>query len=137
MGSVTPYETGGGKRYRVRYRLPDRSQTDKRRFKTKREAELFLASVEVTKARGEFVSASQSKITLGEWADLWLANQGQLKPSTRLDYETIVRAAIMPRWSNVSLANLTHAGIQNWLTEVSVTAAPSTTRSYHRVTSMC
>jgi integrase len=136
MGSVTPYETGGGKRYRVRYRLPDHSQTDKRGFKTKRDAELFLASVEVTKARGEFVSASQSKITLGVWADLWLANQVQLKPSTRLGYETIVRAAILPRWATVSLADLTHAGIQNWLTEVSATAAPSTTRSYHRVMSM-
>jgi integrase len=136
MGSVTPYETTGGKRYRVRYRLPDHSQTDKRGFKTKRDAELFLASVEVTKARGEFVSASQSKITLGDWADLWLANQVQLKPSTRLGYETIVRAAILPRWANVSLADLTHAGIQNWLTEVSATAAPSTTRSYHRVMSM-
>jgi hypothetical protein len=68
MGSVTPYETGSGRRYRVRYRLPDRSQTDKRGLKTKRDAELFLASVEVTKARGEFVSASQSKISLGEWA---------------------------------------------------------------------
>ncbi len=99
-------------------------------------AELFLASVEATKARGEFVSASQAKITLGEWADVWLANLVQLKPSTRLGYETIVRAAILPRWANVSLANLTHAGIQNWLTEVSATAAPSTTRSYHRVMSM-
>ena len=43
MGSIAPYETSGGKRYRVRYRLPDHSQTDKRGFKTKREAELFLA----------------------------------------------------------------------------------------------
>lgn len=60
----------------------------------------------------------------------------QLKPSTRLGYETIVRAAIMPRWADVSLANLTHAGIQNWLIQVSATAAPSTTRSYHRVMSM-
>ena len=49
MPSVTPYETAAGKRYRVRYRKPDRSQTDKRGFKTKREAELFLASVEVAK----------------------------------------------------------------------------------------
>ena len=41
-GSITPYETASGKRYRVRYRKPDKAQTDKRGFKTKREAELFL-----------------------------------------------------------------------------------------------
>lgn len=82
------------------------TQTDKRGFTTKREAGLFLPSVEVTKARGEFVLASQSTISLGEWADLWLASQVQLKPSTRLGYATIVRAATLSHWSNVSLANL-------------------------------
>lgn len=136
MGSITPYETGSGRRYRVRYRLPNRSQTDKRGFRTKREAELFLASVEVSKARGEFVAASQSRILLAEWAETWLANQVQLKPSTRAGYESIMRHAILPRWGNVPLAGLTHADIQNWLTEVSTKLSAGTTRSYHRVMSM-
>jgi len=52
VASITPYETSAGKRYRVRYRKPDHSQTDKRGFTTKREAELFLASVEVAKSTG-------------------------------------------------------------------------------------
>ncbi len=136
MGSVTPYDTTTGRRYRVRYRLPDNSQTDKRGFKTKREAELFLANVDVAKSRGEFVSASQSRITVGEWAEQWLATQVQLKPSTRNGYESIVRSAIVPKWGTTPLAGLTHAGIQKWLAEVSTRAAPSTTRSYHRVLSI-
>jgi len=37
MGSVTPYETSRGRRYRVRYRKPDHKQTDKRGFRTKRD----------------------------------------------------------------------------------------------------
>lgn len=53
MGSVTAYTTNGGKRYRVRYRTPDRRPTDKRGFTSKRDAEQFLASVEVSKGRGE------------------------------------------------------------------------------------
>jgi hypothetical protein len=68
MGNVTPYATDGGKHYRVCYRLPDGSQTDKRGFKTTREVEQFLVSVEVTKTRGEFVPASQSESSLGERA---------------------------------------------------------------------
>jgi integrase len=136
VGSVTPYEVSSGRRYRVRYRLPDHSQTDKRGFKTKREAELFLASVEVAKSRGEFVSASQSRVALGEWAEMWLANQLQLKPSTRQGYESIVHSAIIPKWGKVPLGGITHARIQNWLVEVAATSAPSTTRSYHRVLSM-
>lgn len=126
----------GGRRYRVRYRLPDRSQTDKRGFKTKREAELFLATVEVSQARGEFVSVSRSRISVGEWAEDWLATQVQLKASTRNGYESIVRSAIIPKWGDTPLSGLTHVGIQQWLAEVSGRAAPSTTRSYHRVLSI-
>jgi len=136
VGSITPYSTTGGRRYRVRYRLPDNSQTDKRGFKTKREAELFLANVEVAKSRGEFVSANQSRITVAEWAEQWLANQVQLKPSTRNGYESIVRSTIIPKWGTTPLAGLTHAGIQKWLAGESGRVAPSTTRSYHRVLSI-
>lgn len=136
MGSVNAYETSSGRRYRVRYRLPDHSQTDKRGFKTKREAELFLAAVEIAKSRGEFVSAAQSRIPFGDWAELWIVNQVQLKPSTRRGCAGILRAAILPKWGSTPLAGITHAGLQNWLSATSATAAPSTTRSYHRVMSM-
>jgi len=119
MGSVTPYDTSSGRRYRVRYRLPDNSQTDKRGFRTKREADLFLANVKVSKSGGEFVSASQSRITVAEWAEQWLATQVQIKPSTRNGYESIVGSAIIPKWGATPLAGLTHAGIQKWLAEES------------------
>ena len=65
MGSVTPYDTAAGRRYSVRYRKPDHTQTDKRGFKSKREADLFLASIEVSKARGEFISPSDSRAKIG------------------------------------------------------------------------
>ncbi|WP_211096892.1 Arm DNA-binding domain-containing protein [Arthrobacter echini] len=51
MATIESYETAGGKRYRVRYRRPDRKQTDKRGFRTKRDAEAFAATVEVSKPR--------------------------------------------------------------------------------------
>src|ERR1700735_5601632 len=35
MAQVVPYQTVHGRRYRVRYRTPDRRQTDKRGFRTK------------------------------------------------------------------------------------------------------
>lgn len=43
MGSVEPDSTSAGRRYRVIYRRPDHGQTQKRGFRTKKEAELFLA----------------------------------------------------------------------------------------------
>jgi hypothetical protein len=82
MGSITAYQTTAGKRYRVRYRKPDRSQTDKRGFRTKGDAELYLASVEVRKATGEFIDASASRVTIDELGNQWLAMQTHLKPSS-------------------------------------------------------
>jgi len=58
MGNITPYETAGGRRYRVRYRKPDNSQTDKRGFRTKKDAELFLAATEISKARDEYIDSA-------------------------------------------------------------------------------
>ncbi|MGA6126517.1 MULTISPECIES: hypothetical protein [unclassified Microbacterium] len=45
MGSITPYETGKGRRYRVRYRKPDHTEAEKRAFTTIREAKLYLSMV--------------------------------------------------------------------------------------------
>jgi hypothetical protein len=59
MATIEKYQTrSGAMLYRVRYRKPDRKQTQKRGFTTKREAEMFAASVEVAKARGEYVAPS-------------------------------------------------------------------------------
>ena len=78
MGSVTPYETGGGRRYRVRYRKPDHSQTDKRGFRSKREAELFLASVEVAKNTGRYIDPTRARVTTADWMTAWLDSRSDL-----------------------------------------------------------
>ena len=136
MGSVTPYETVSGRRYRVRYRQPNKSQTDKRGFKTKREAELYLASIELTKSRGEYVSATKSRVSVGQTAHEWVSSQVQLKPSTRAGYEAIVRTQIDPKWGLVPLGDLSYAAVQTWISDESKRVSPATVRSYHRVLSM-
>lgn len=67
MATISRYETASGATlWRVRYRTPDRRQTDKRGFKTKRDAEAFAATVEVSKLKGEYVAPALGKITVGE-----------------------------------------------------------------------
>jgi integrase len=131
VGSVEPYETSEGRRYRVRYRKPDRSQTDKRGFKTKRDAELFLATVDVQQARGEWVDPSLSRVSVGAWAEEWFQAQMQLKPTTRGTYRSWLDKHILPRWATTRLADVTHGDIQKWITALSTTRAPSTVRQVH------
>lgn len=128
MGSIDAYQTSGGRRYRVRYRRPDRTQTDKRGFRTKREAEEFLASVEVSMLRGEWVDPSRSRISVGEWAESWYAAQLLVKPTTLSGYRHSPDKHVLPKWSKLRLTDVTHADVQAWVRKLSSSLAPSTVR---------
>ena len=116
MGSIHAYETAGGKRYRVQYRTPERDLTGKRGFRTKRDAELFLASVEVAKARGEFVDARASRSTISALGGEWLANQHHLKPSSLRPVEIAWRLHVEPKWGSRRVGEIRHSEVQSWLT---------------------
>jgi Phage integrase, N-terminal SAM-like domain len=116
VATISSYQTGAGKRYRVRYRTPDRGQTDKRGFKTKREAEAFAATVEVSKLRGDYVAPRHARVTLGELGPAWLERQrGHLKPSSYVVMETTLRMRVQPRWGNVALGDIRTTAVQQWI----------------------
>jgi integrase len=120
MATIEPYETKQGRRYRVRYRKPDRTQTDKRGFRTKRDAELFLASVEVSKARGEFVDATAAKALIGPLGAAWLARQTHLKPSSYRPVESAWRNHVLPAWGHVAVADVRKTTVQQWVSEMTL-----------------
>jgi hypothetical protein len=64
MATISKYQTASGATlYTVRYRTPDRRQTQKRGFVSKRDAQAFAATVEASKLRGEYVSVSTGRTT--------------------------------------------------------------------------
>ncbi|MHA7287125.1 tyrosine-type recombinase/integrase [Arthrobacter sp. MDT3-44] len=119
MATIEPYETSAGKRYRVRYRKPDRTQTDKRGFKTKRDAELFLASVEVSKARGEYIDATAARVTVGSLAEAWLSRQSHLKPSSYRPVATAWRVHVEPVWGGTAVSEVRKTAVQQWVSDLS------------------
>ena len=69
MATISKYQTASGATlHRVRHRTPDHRSTQKRGFTTKRDAELFAATVEVSMARGEYVAPALGRATVGELA---------------------------------------------------------------------
>jgi integrase len=120
VATVEKYETKGGLRYRVRYRKPDHTQTDKRGFRTKRDAELFLASVEVSKARGEFVDATAAKALIGPLGAAWLARQTHLKPSSSRPLESAWRIHVLPAWGHIAIADVRRTAVQQWVSEMTL-----------------
>lgn len=119
MATVSAYTTAAGLRYRVRYRTPERKQTDKRGFRTKRQAQEFAATVEVEKMRGEYVPPKLGMITVAELAPIWLhRKESDLKPSTYRSLETSWRVHVSARWSSVRLADIDLDAVERWISEM-------------------
>ncbi|ANJ25716.1 tyrosine-type recombinase/integrase [Agromyces aureus] len=119
MATVEPYATASGRRYRVRYRKPDHTQTTKRGFKTKKEADLFLASVELGKAAGTYIDPSHARMTVGAAGAAWLASQTHLKPSSVAVVESAWRLHVEPAWGRVPVGDVRHSDVQSWIARLS------------------
>jgi integrase len=118
MATIEPYSSKSGRLYRVRYRKPDNSQTSKRGFKTKREAELFLASVEVSKAVGTYIDPTQARATVGRVGDAWLRTRTSLKPSSIAVMESAWRLHVRTRWGATPIGNVRVSDIEAWVAEL-------------------
>lgn len=118
-GSIAPYDTVKGRRYRVRYSKPDGRWTDRRGFKTKREADLFLASITVSKAKGEYFDPALGKQTVAAFADKWKRGRlSRLKPSSQKAMETSWRLHVEPRWGGRAVSSIQSSEIEDWITEL-------------------
>lgn len=125
MATIEKYETTtGAMRYRVRYRTPDRTQTTKRGFTTKRDAEAWANQLEVDKRRGVYVAPAAGRVTLGEYAQEWLESKHKLKPSTRARYKVVVDTAIADR-GRIALGDISRRWVREWVADLSVDLAPA------------
>lgn len=129
MATIEPYETKSGKRYRVRYRKPNNRQSTKRGFKTQREAKLWSATIAVSKARGDYIDESASRITVGELGTAWLASRTHLKPSSYRPLEIAWRIYVEPKWGTLPVGRVQHTEVQTWVAGIGKSAT-TTLRAY-------
>lgn len=123
MGSIDPYATAKGTRYRARYRDPQRQQREKGGFRTKRDAREFLETVEVSKRSGTYVDPADARATIGELAGPWLAaKEAALKPSASKPLEASWRNYVAPRWADVEVGQVRHSDVQAWVTSIDMSA---------------
>ncbi|MGG7509049.1 tyrosine-type recombinase/integrase [Plantibacter sp. YIM 135249] len=127
MGTAHAYQTAAGTRYRARYRKPDNTAGEKRGFKTKKEANLYIANVEVSKATGTYIDPKEALVTVGELAPAWLARKKQaLKPSAYAPLETAWRVHVEPRWARTQIGKIRPSAVEDWIAELGTGSAVST-----------
>lgn len=119
MATIEAYETKAGRRYKVRYRKPDRSQGAKSGFKSKRDAQVFAASVETSLNRGEYVDATAGRVTVGELGPGWVERKRVLKPSSYRPLEAAWRNHVEPEWGRRPIAGIQATEVQAWVTRLS------------------
>jgi len=120
MGTITPYETAKGRRYRVRYRKPDRTETQKRGFRTMREAKLYLSMVTVSKSKGEYIDPVASRVPVRMFADSWLRSKQppMSKPSYYMTLERAWKNHVAPVWADREIWSIRRSEVQDWVSEL-------------------
>src|SRR6218665_3359050 len=136
MAAITTYETAPGRQYRLMYLKPNGSQTEKRGFRRKSDAEQFLAVITVSKSRGEYIDPDDSRITIGELGAGWISTQTHLKPSTARSVESTWRVQVEPVWGGRGVAEVRHSEIQQWVDEVAHTHNSTTVKRAHGILSV-
>jgi integrase len=121
MATIETYETASGaKRYMVRYRTPNRTQTKKRGFTTRRDAKEFANTVEVEKLSGTYVAPSAGRVTIGDLGPGWLQRQaGHTAQSSQRSRESAWRVHVQPRWATTQVVDIAATDVQAWIAQLS------------------
>ncbi|MDF3280441.1 tyrosine-type recombinase/integrase [Gordonia sp. N1V] len=123
MGSISKYPVGAGHRWEVRYRKPTGQQTRKRGFASKAAATAYLHQVETDKAAGTYVDPSRGRVTVTEWATLWLDGKANIATSTKSRYQSIIDTWITPTFGSTAVSSVRHIDVQAWVSGQDCSAA--------------
>lgn len=119
----------GATRWRVRYRMPDRRQTDRRGFTTKRDAQRFAEHVEVDMRQGLYAAPADGRVRFGTVARAWLDSKHGLKPSTRARYEITLNHALS-RFDAVAIGDIRRPAVRALVADL--VAAGASASSVHK-----
>ncbi len=123
-------------RWLARWRDPAGRQR-KKSFRRRVDADRFLAELTAEMNRGGYVDPAAGKLSVGAFAETWMAGLGHLKVSTAERYRETVRTHVLPQWAGWPLAAVTHSDIAAWLGGLSDAGmSPGLVRKVHLVTSL-
>jgi integrase len=113
-GGHADQELGEGPpRWEVTYRTPDGRGRSKR-FAKKGDADRFAARVEVDKDRGAYVDTKAGRITLKEYAEVWMKGR-RLSGTSREQMESRFKNHVYPEIGDLPLNRITPETLAQWL----------------------
>jgi integrase len=112
---VTTARHGQGKRWLARWVDHDGNERGKS-FDRKAQAQNHLATVTAALTTGTYADPRRGALTFRTVAGEWFASKATLKLKTVAGYRGLLDAVVLPKWGEVKLRDIDHAGIQAWVT---------------------
>lgn len=112
-------EKRGPGRWRGRYQRPDGTWGSVTRddhgqpFTTKTAAKNYAAGLETDVRRQTFLDPRGGRITVGEWARLWIESV-ELANRSDKTYRQRLRSVILPKWEHVAMGDVTEVAVKTW-----------------------
>ena len=115
-GHIQKRERDGKVSYRARITGPDRRERSKT-FRRKVDAQRWLTDQRAAIDQGTWIDPAAGDVTLGEWADAWMAAR-QVRPSTRARDESYLRNHVRPRFGSVPLKAISQPDVVSFVGEL-------------------
>ena len=87
-------------------------------FASKADAQAFLSGVEADMKRGVWLDPSSGRVTLTDWADVWLSGRTDLRPVTRAKYRHMLDRHVLPVLGHHELSKLRPSVVRAWYMEM-------------------
>lgn len=130
MASIEKYRTKRGQlNWRVRYRTQEGNQTSKSGFKTRRDAEIFEATVTISILDGSYIAPAKGKITVAELYPDWYAGL-TVSDNTKRARRQAWHNHVEPRWGKVRISNVTNSEVNKWVATMNGNGVGVPTQEY-------
>lgn len=116
--SIEKYDTAAGPRYRVRFRTPDGKDTQKRGFRTKRDAEQFSAQRRIDMARGTYVDPASGRTLFNDVVADFVARKGGRAETTLATRESHAKNWVLPNWVGWRVSDIKTDDIDAWVEQM-------------------
>jgi len=112
---VTTARHGQGKRWLARW-VDDAGNERSKAFDRKAEAQQHITGVTTALATGTYADPQRSAVTFGTVAETWIKGKESARraPKTIGGYRSLLETLILPKWEDVPLRDIDHAGLQDW-----------------------
>ncbi len=101
-------------RWQARYRVDRVWRAAPTTYRTKRDAEAFLAATRADIERGTWLPPEQGRISLRDYSTKWLEQKPNLRPRSKEQYEINLRRHILPTLGNTDLGKISPSKVRGW-----------------------